>query len=399
MKLVKLLIILCSLLITLGNAHAQKLMSADDIHLSIPVDENLYIAGGSISINKPVHGDVVLAGGNIIINDSVTGDVLVTGGTLYIYGYAGDDIRCAGGEIHIYGPVQGDVVVGGGKVVLHENATVNGSVLAGTGDLTIDGNIKHNARIGTGTFRLNGTIGQDLECRGGDININGSVSGTSLLSAANKIILGPNAAFHNNVRYWQKAGKTNFGNSVKNGTSFFDTSLKMENGRWQYLGFASMLFALWYLGMALVFILLFLYLFGGLFGRAAVTAGSTTARSLGYGALFFLGVPVVAVLLIVTIIGLPLGIMAIVVYAMLMILASVICAVLITYILRNRYHRSWGFWPMAFISLAIFIGLKLISLIPIAGWLILFFIGAICFGALLLNIHWRRRDTHLATQQ
>ena len=60
---------------------------------SQPMYEDLYIAGGSITINYPIYGDLIIAGGTVIINDTVTNDILLAGGTVTFNGFVGDDIK------------------------------------------------------------------------------------------------------------------------------------------------------------------------------------------------------------------------------------------------------------------------------------------------------------------
>lgn len=59
----------------LGNciyAAAFRIEYGNNITISMPVYEDLYIAAGTITINAPIYGDLIVAGGTVIINDTVT---------------------------------------------------------------------------------------------------------------------------------------------------------------------------------------------------------------------------------------------------------------------------------------------------------------------------------------
>jgi hypothetical protein len=46
---------------------------------------------------------------------------------------------------------------------------------------------------------------------------------------------------------------------------------------------------------------------------------------------------------------------------------------------------------MGFAAFGIFILLKLISFTPFIGWLIMIFLACMTFGAILLNVRWKRK--------
>lgn len=59
----KKLLIILSILPTL--AMGQGFRYGPEVIVDKPVDEDLYIAAGKITINAPVHGDLILTGGTI----------------------------------------------------------------------------------------------------------------------------------------------------------------------------------------------------------------------------------------------------------------------------------------------------------------------------------------------
>jgi hypothetical protein len=394
MKKIIVLLLLTGQIIT---GYAIRVEYGNNININKPVYEDLYLAGGSITINAPVYGDLVIAGGTINISDSITGDILVAGGTVTMNGFAGDDIRCAGGNIRISHNVNGDVVITGGKVIMDEGITI-GSLLASGGAITINGNIRETIKSYAGELLVNGNVAKDIECRGGKITINGNINGRSII-AARQIYIGDNTSFNSDVRYWAKNKKVDFKQSLKNGKAIYDPALKISGSKWYYLGAVSILGLLWYLGMALVMILLIQYLFPSTLKKAADIFYNTPMKSFGFGLLFFIGVPVIAVLAFISVIGVPVGLLLIFSYVVLVLLAVVITSSVLANWINNRYEKNWDYWRLAFTAFGIFIVLRLITLTPIAGWLVMILLCCAAFGSIVLAIHWRRDKTMVIDTQ
>jgi hypothetical protein len=392
----KKIIVLSAMVCSFIPAHAYHVIYGNNVVISQPVYEDLYVAGGNITINASIHGDLIIAGGTVIINDTITNDILLAGGNVTFNGFVGDDIRCAGGNIHISKNVIGDVVIAGGEVAIDKGVTIGGLITAG-GNITIDGDVNGEIKGGFGNLMLNGNVAKDIDCRGGKITVNGTVGGKSIL-AARDIVIGNNAAFNGDVRYWNKTGTVDFKQSLKNGKATYDPSLRIKSGRWYYMGSATILGLLWYLGMALVMILIIQYLFSATMKKAADTFFNSTLKSLGLGFLYFIVVPVAAIVAMVTIIGLPAGLLLLFGYFILILLAISITSVVMANWFNNRNNYKWNFWRMAFAAFGIFIVLRLTSMIPFAGWLILIVTVCIAFGAILLNVNWKRKNLATASQ-
>ena len=370
----------------------QRLESGDKIVIDKPVYEDVYLAGGTITINAPIHGDLVIAGGTVNINDSVTNDIIIAGGEITLNANAGDDIRLAGGRLNINQNVTGDVVVTGGSFLLARNSTVGGSLIAGGGEVTVDGSINGYVRSMSGMFVLNGRVGKYLDARGKDILINGTIAGDAILSA-DEIEVGQDAAFAGKVRYWS-AEPANFRQSVKSGSAVEDESLRMDRGGGRYLGFASVLGLLWYLGAALVFIILIQFLFGKYLQNASANfSGAGTGRSILYGFLFFILIPVAILFALFTLIGIPLALLMIFLYMTLILLSTVISSLVLANYINIRYYNNREMWRQVWTALGIFIVLKLITLIPVLGWLLMIAAVFLTFGLLIAEFIRVRRES------
>ncbi len=362
------------------NTSAFRIIFGNNIIISQPVYDDLYITGGTIIINATIYGDLICAGGTIIINDTVTNDILVVGSKVIFNGFVGDDVRCAGGELIVQKSITGDLVITGGKIKVNRDVIIGNGLLVSGGEITLNGIVKNSIKIAIGNLVFNGVAEKDIDMRGGRLEMNGTVNGSSVIAAA-EIIIGNTANFNNNIRYWNKNSSLDFRNSIKSGNAVYDTTLKMQDGRWYYLGAL-----LWYISMALLMIAIIQYLFSNIMKKAGHTVLNATLKSMGFGLLFFIAVPIMTFIAFITVVGLPIGLFLLFNFIILALLASIISSVVISNWIDNRFNYMWTYWKLVFAALGILIGLQIVSFIPILGWVVMLLVLCVSFGAILLNI-------------
>jgi cytoskeletal protein CcmA (bactofilin family) len=358
----------------------------EDIRITTPVDDDLYLIGKNVVIDAPVRGDVVVVGGTVTINDTVTMDVLAAGGRVEINGYVGDDIRVAGGSIKVSSFIKGDILAAGGEIILPTATILDGNLTASGGAVDIAGDVNGNVSVFGEELDLSGSTGGSLEAKGDVLNINGTVTGPASI-AANKITIGSGAKFSDNIRFWNNEETLAIGDDNHTGTVTFDPSLEMPEPRPELLGFTSVLLMLWYLGTALIVIWLIEYLFSKTFLKAAGIVLDQSLKSLGFGVLYFIAVPTICLVLAITVLALPIGIIALIGYIILIILSTAITAIVVAnWINRVYYKSSWKLPAIIFAAFGIFIVLKLITLTPIIGPLLIGIMVCMAFGAILLSL-------------
>jgi cytoskeletal protein CcmA (bactofilin family) len=366
-----------------GKSFGMVVESGHTIIIDHPVSQDLYLAGGTIVINAPVHGDLLVAGGKVYINDTVTRDVLIVGGTVVMKGYVGGKVRCLGGNVRLDDLLQGDLLVGGGDISVEKGCIVAGSVLAGGGRLTLYGEVKEDVRVYAEKFLLYGPVGRDLECRGGTISIHGRVGGESKLSASDRLEIGYSAEFNGPVRYWSR-DSVNFGTSLRAGQAIRDESLSIRISHWYFLGASEALIFLWYLGMALAFIILLQYLIGPAFQRAGDMVYEHTSRSFGTGLVFFLGTPLLIAMAIASLVVMPVGFFLLFGYIFILLTSGSISSLVAAHWFNSLMGGKGKFWEQVGMAFVFFILLRLILSIPLFGWILYPILICIAVGALTL---------------
>lgn len=106
-------------------------------------------------------------------------------------------------------------------------------------------------------------------------------------------------------------------------------------------------------------------------------------RMSGMGALIFFATPIAAILVMVTVIGIPLGIISLVIWGILLYFAQIPVAITIGWLIlsRKRDISSHGLLIGA-LALGLFI-LYLIGSIPIIGWILMLFVIFFGLGSLV----------------
>jgi len=97
-------------------------------------------------------------------------------------GMVDDDLYLAGAQVDLYANVNGDVVIAGGQLNLEGD--ISADVTAAGGSISLHGQVADDARLAGGDIRVAGRIGDDLVAAGGRIHIGpvASIGGRAWLS-------------------------------------------------------------------------------------------------------------------------------------------------------------------------------------------------------------------------
>lgn len=358
----------CALLALLPTfAVAQE--AGDNVIKEGTIKEDLYLAGGTVDVLADVTGDVIAAGGTVTVDNAVSGDVIVGGGTVAIRARVGDDVRAAGGNVAISGPVKGDAVAAGGRVLLARTATVG-----------------ERAWLAGGSINVAGQVGRELRVGGGEVVISGEVGG-NVEVFADELEVQPGAVIKGNLVYHSRneariAGDAKIAGTVTRRPLGDDDDADEAFGGIARLGF--------YVTLMVAAVVLYL-----LFPLAAVAVARTGReapwKSLGLGLAVLAGTPLVIVLLMVTLIGLWLGLITLVAYFLLLLLGFLVGVLTLgdlgLRLVGRDQTAAKGARVLAIVvaSLALWI----IGFVPILGGLVGFVLLLFGLGALML-FAWRR---------
>jgi cytoskeletal protein CcmA (bactofilin family) len=339
--------------------------------------EDLYLAGERVEVDAEVLGDVLAAGRSVEVRGLVRGDVMAAGAGVGLRGEIGDDARLAGRVVLVTGRV-GDMLLAAGQTVrVAPRAEIGGRTwLAG----------QH--------IEVGGRLGGDLRAAFERIVISGTVEGNVLLAGRDIEIL-PTARIRGNLTYWSRfparidpAARIE-GRVVQERPRAGDLSWLSWTGLWLIVA-----------GQFIVGGAALLLLFPRVTAAAAATLGREPVRSLVVGLAVGLLTPVVAVLSIMTAVGLQLG-LAIVAAYFTFLLAGWLTA---AFFVGDLGARFLGRGPvlsrgvrLASLAIAIVV-LLLVRLVPFVGTLVIVLAVVAGIGAWTLCLYRRYRGREAANE-
>ena len=342
--------LLLAFVLSPGLASAADFRAGDQVSISQgdTLNDDLYAGGGTVTVAGTLNGDFFAGGGSILVNGKVNGDVFVGGGTINILGDVSDDLRIGGGNILIQSNIGGDVMVGGGQIHIAAGK-VGGDVIVGGGVLQIEAPVAGDVRFG-----------------GGEIYINAPVAG-SVFMMGEKIKLGPKAIISGNLNYESPKEVEREAGSEVRGEVNYEQTKKRDRGFWAgVFSFGSLIEIL----CSLVFALLLGLFFNRYSRELVLNAYSRPLRNMLRGLLFVIVTPIIAVILMVTVIGIPLGILALLGYAIALLFSVFAAPLLLGSLIGYWYKREHGYRVTWKTIVAGVIAFFILGLIPIIGWAI-----------------------------
>jgi len=332
--------------------------------------DDRYVAGDDVLLEEDVAGDALVVGGRSEVAGRVGGDALVTGGTVDVRGEIDEDVYAAGGDVRVEATVRGNLRAAGGSVSLEPTGHVEG-----------------NATLAGGNVDVYGRVGGGLQAFGGRIRIDGEVSG-DVEVASDNVRVGPGARIGGRLLYRGPGmpevadGAVIAGGVEKQRRAWKDISPESGIGRVA----SGVMRALWFTGVLLLGVLL-VVVFPNFSWEAAATVRSDALASTGLGLALLVAVPVVAVVLFVTIIGIPLGFAVILGYVLLLMLGYMTGALALGDLLLGKAKpaeaRAPG-WRILFLVLAL-LAIALVRRVPVIGELAVFVLFLAGFGAFTLR--------------
>ncbi|MHB0912245.1 MAG: bactofilin family protein [Armatimonadota bacterium] len=333
MRTVIAIALLLMLVVPCGAVQLRSDEATADVPSGTQIGEDLAIAGNTVQIAGNVRGDVLAAGSTVTVTGSVAQSLLAAAGTLSASGPVGNDTYLCGGTVNLSGTVRDNAWLAGGTVSLLPGATVGSDLLAAAGTLNVDGRVS------------------------GDLYAN-----------AGTVTLGPQAVVTGNV---YTTVKPRVSPGARIGGRVIVKPAPQRPERRPPSPVAK--FFTWLLTLAMLYAVGAVLL--ALAPRMVSDIGGTLlARpwwSLLIGFLILLAMPAVILVLMLTIIGIPLGLIVLALYLVVLYISRIFAAVALGRLVVGQ-RSSY---------LTLLVGLAIIwvvGVIPVIGWIVNF--AALLFG-------------------
>lgn len=129
------------------------------------IEDDLFIAAQVIEIDGTVNGDVFLGAQTVSVTGNINGNLHVGTNMLTLSGAIKGNVYAGAQNILVTGAkIGGSLLAGAATVDIDRDSTIGGSVLAGASVLSLDTQIKRSVYAGVGNLAIgeNSIIGKDL---------------------------------------------------------------------------------------------------------------------------------------------------------------------------------------------------------------------------------------------
>ncbi len=326
------------------------------------VDGDIYLIGKDIFIDGAINGDVFAAGQTITVNGIINGGVTLAGQTIMLRSSVANGARLAGQNIYIDGTIGRDAVVAGSSISVAGTAQIARDLVFGVGTSVVMGKVNGNIKGGGNEVTLTGTTGGNVQVEAQTLTVTST------------------AAIQGDFTYTSAAEAVIQQGAQIKGTTTHKLPAPEKRRAGPFAGITGKI-----LGFLMILVMGIIIIFASRGGikRLPDALRACIWPSLGWGAAILFATPIAAIIVMVTIVGLPAGIMALVAWGIAIYLAEIPVALLIgRLILRREKDANSKKWMVAALALGLVI-LLLVKLIPYVGWLIWLFVTMFGLGTLV----------------
>jgi len=323
-----------------------------------------FVAGMRVEVTEANVADDIFAAGQYVLFESVSAkNIIAAGMSLSLQGINAEDLILAGAQIDLSGHVTDDVIAAvcpfcpfGGR--LHVKSTMQ---------------IGDDARLAGRDIAIDGRIGGNLFAAAQQFTLSGEIAGNARIEAE-QIVLSPGARIAGDLLYASRTEPEILDGAIVTGQlrqverQFSLDEEPPKNWIW------CVVFAV--LGALLALILLGAVLqlaMPGLLSNAAATAAGKPWASLGRGLVVALLLPGAVALLMATVIGVPIGLVAVACYFVLLTMAFAAISYCVGLFVRGfSSHKdiSTGLGSRIFSTTTGILILLIVGLVPFVGWAI-----------------------------
>ena len=359
------------LAIGLFSSHSYALDIRKGAAASIPagetVDDTLIATADdmrkNIDIAGTVTGDLLVGGDLVTISGTVEGNVIAFGRRVEISGEVKGSLVTAGQTVIVSGRVGRNLVGAGSNITLGKSSDIGSNAATFGGEVVVEGKTNRDFRFFGGVLDMRGDVVRNLIFRGGQASLSGSTHvGGDLFAYIDKeenLQVAPGAVIE---------GKRNI------------APVPRPPGRNRYL---TVSFYVWQIVWTLAAFIAGLILFRLVPALAprSIASGKEWLISGGLGFLALVSIPIAAIIVGITVIGLPVALLSLVLWCAGLYFSRIIVA---EFVGRSLMQRS-GAVPLLAGLVVVAIAMNL----PWIGGLISFLVRLLGLGAIVLTLYRR----------
>jgi cytoskeletal protein CcmA (bactofilin family) len=358
-----------------------------------------------------IDDDLFIGGNSIKFESDITGDLFGGSRELVFYGKGGGNINWAAQSITIGGAVKNSVRVFAYSIDV--NGVIGKNLVAFAQNITVgpDTRVKKDATLFGGEIDFDGYLGENLIIQGARVSVSGKIDGDVSINAKT-LEIKPNTVINGDLVYTSPA-KIKIPNTVEIRGETLWVEVKPEEQKPEYRPFKPIIFSImiflvisfayylyvfiWllFIGNAWIIIITFLaliicgviivHLNLKLSQRSLYTLEKRFFPSLGLGILIILLFPLASLIAFISFIGWPLGFLLIFAFGTFAFSGAIYAAQFLGCLVLRIINVSKKSPSFLGLVLGIVI-LVLLTLIPVAGWIITVAAISSGLGALILSL-------------
>lgn len=362
----RLLLSLGILLIVATGIFSIEIKKSDDYIIEDKVYDDDYIYFGNSVDFLGKADDIYFFGETLNFSGESNSSITAFGQNIIIAGKVGNNLTTAADSIQINGNIDGTAFIAGDTILINNEAEINGTVFAAGSKIKILGEINGDLYIGSGKIVIEGII-------------NGNI-----LTSTGKLSITESGKVNGNLKYYSEFKLSDEEVSRVNGTVKYEKHSRRGENFFKHncKGFL-IAFQFFLLISLLVTGLLFL-LFPAMKKLEEDRSSKNYWYSLLWGLIPFFIYPVLIIVLLPTIVGIPLSLLLLLAGLPILITTQII-GITIT----GQYLFKLFKWdkPVRFLHFLFgFIFFVILSILPIIGFLTKIFFSSLGWGVILQSL-------------
>uniref|UniRef100_A0A7V1EI83 DUF8173 domain-containing protein n=1 Tax=candidate division WOR-3 bacterium TaxID=2052148 RepID=A0A7V1EI83_UNCW3 len=372
MKAEKIIIIFTIILALSVPGNALVFKSGRDIVIGSDevIDDDLIATARKVKIDGRVNGDVFAFAQEVIISGTINGSIYTGGSEIKYNAKNCRSIWAFCGSLQTDGNIENNLLFFGGQLKTEKNTLIKKDLIAYGGEVNIDGEIQGIVKGEMGRFNLNGKIGSaNIGANKTSIKSGSSIMGDLFIKGKNEPQIDPDAKI---------LGKTEY------------KKIEEKDGKHKNGGFGGFIKTIFFISRLIIGIIL-IALFKPFITKTNEILRNSTWKSLGFGFLTIITIPVAMVITLITVIGIPISIFCLFLFLTIAYLSGIVFATGFGEVLIRLIKREGAISPFISFILGIII-VSLVSLIPYLSFFLR--LATLFFGTgmlvILFNNLWKK---------
>jgi hypothetical protein len=334
-------------------------------------NDNSYFLTAKSDVSGFFEKDLFIVSGESNFNGVVNGDLLIIGGTVNISGKVLGDVRVIGGEVSVKGELENDLVVIGGKVDVEQGANIKGQSLFVGGETNLNAVTNNPVKIISAKTFLNSETRSGVEVTTQDL------------------IFGGGAKIVDGITYYAPMKALEQPGSVLSGSVNFNPISPVQDTNFvkrAVISFVSFWLILKFVTTLLIAFIL-AYVFRVFTKRVTDISLNSFGKSLLLGLLTIFVVPIIIILLLVSLVASPIGLLALMFFISLMIIVPAISGIMAGALIRKLVTKQ-DQYVIDFSTVAIgVVVLTFVSFVPYLGDITKIILNLVAIGAVGRHIY------------